>query len=288
MVEYHEPKSPISVSALLDEIEAGFSPGGTTMKRKNRESNKGREPLKLQIDIPDQTTHADGAGITRQVDLISHELSILMCDVTSGMEGAEEPAKSQNEDMVPSSRISSRGSSLWSGSHSSSSAYSGSTDRSISSQDSKLFGGLHEQVERHQSRALPLQPTEVYLSCNDESINDDDLDEEYNLQQARLMSMQAPELALRSNPNNSAVDFDEEYELQEARALSLQPRDVMCGLSESMVDFDEEFDFEEARALSMQPREIVMTMNDSVDFDEEFDIQEARALSMQPSEFFIA
>mmetsp|Transcript_9966 Transcript_9966/g.16606 ORF Transcript_9966/g.16606 Transcript_9966/m.16606 type:complete len:299 (-) Transcript_9966:95-991(-) len=291
MVEYCEPKSPVSVSALLDEIEANFSPGGTTMKRKERESGQEGARLKLQIEIPDNTTHTHHVSKGHQADFIADELATLMCDVTSGEEGVQEPAQSQDKDVLPSGRASSRGSSLWSSSHSSSSAYSASTRHSSSTQKMEHLGrapdddGSSQESDFQEARVLSLQPREVVLACN-ESINDDDFDEEYELQQARLISMQAPELVLRGN--DSAVDFDEEYDLQEARALSLQPQELVCGFNDSMVDFDEEYDFQEARALSMQPREVVMAINDSVDFDEEFDIQEARALSMQPSELALA
>lgn len=134
-------------------------------------------------------------------------------------------------------------------------------------------------------------------------LDDDDIDEEYVIQEARTLSLQPLETIFGSSElndsqetryfaaqkpdvefsiNDSGVDFDEEFDYQEARALSLQPLELVIGVNDSMVDFDDEYEFQEARALSMQPPSIALGLNDSsVDFDEELDFQEARALSMQ-------
>lgn len=326
--------SPLGVSVLLEELEAEFSPVKAAVKKH----------VERQQDNHYMSRHAHSASCEQ--DFISDALSTLICDLGSN---AKEDGVAST--LVPSAASSPRGSSLWSGSQSSSSRFSASPCRSVCSRDymnSSIPNMSHEmgftlgqrlrlgepEVEHRRGNICNLlqSPAEElvrtgyasrmtsdcrshdagdYVPCgmsdlcsgSTSVLDDDDIDEEYVIQEARTLSLQPLETIFGSSElndsqetryfaaqkpdmeidiNDSGIDFDEELDYQEARALSLQPLELVIGVNDSIVDFDDEYEFQEARALSMQPPSIALGLNDSsVDFDGELDFQEARALSMQ-------
>merc|ERR1719201_2925696 len=198
--------------------------------------------------------HAHG-----EQDFISDALSTLICDL--GSTAKEDGVAST---LVPSAPSSPRGSSLWSGSQSSSSRFSASPCRSVCSRDymnSSIPNMSHEmaftlgqrlrlgepEVEhrrenicnRLQSPAEELVRTGDYVPCgmsdlcsgSTSVLDDDDIDEEYVIQEARTLSLQPLETIFGSSELNDS---------QETRYFAAQKPDMEFSINDSGVDFDEE------------------------------------------------
>lgn len=277
----------LSVSALLDEIEAGFSPS------KSPKHPQG-ERYDASSDDKENRPCASNLGKTMGIDERYDDLqgcssfvrqssrsngSSMSTSVGSSHTGGTTPTALQNMDWR---RPDNHDQENYKREISKAKKDIEQLERAIKDKEAELKSMEAADALRWRARYIEhLQGGEWDAQ---------DFEEMFALLEAKALSLQSKEVACARDSSFTNEDFDEEIEFQEARALSMQPRELVCPPNDHncSIDFDEEYDYQEARLLSLQPRDVALGLpvtahNDScIDFDAEYDLQEARSLSMQP------